>query len=184
MIIVEAASKPKKRPNARDIEAMRVERHETRVAEGGGGMCHRMSEWIEATYGWPQTGGAYCAPSGECAIEAHYWNILPDGAILDSTADQVGEGKDIEIITPNDPAFARYRPEWDDDFNPSKDYYPHDRYPDHREKWKGETDWDQAIRLNKERGDYWWATDREQLEKYRAERRKYEDDYAKNNPGR
>jgi hypothetical protein len=177
MTIVEASMKPRMRPTAKTVERIRRIRHECRRDEGGGGMCHRVSEWIEADYGWPQASGAYCAPNGECAIEAHYWNILPDGAILDSTADQVGEGKDVEIITPSDPAFARYRPEWDDEFNPSKDYYPHDRYPDHREQWNGETDWDQVIRLNKERGHYWWSTHPEQLAKYCADRKKYEDEY-------
>ena len=45
-------------------------------------------------------------------------NLLPDGSILDATADQLGEGKDVIVVHPSDKNYHRYRPEFSHDSMP------------------------------------------------------------------
>lgn len=54
------------------------------------GGCGVVSEVLDVRYGWQRSGGCY-ASTPEAHHIAHYWNILPDGRILDATADQFGE---------------------------------------------------------------------------------------------
>lgn len=49
-----------------------------------------MSEVLDTRYGWQQDGGCYEPTPGARHI-AHMWNTLPDGRILDATADQFGQ---------------------------------------------------------------------------------------------
>lgn len=133
-------------------------REEVRRINGGDGMCHEVSEWIEGEYGWERVDGTYCARNGDVICSPHYWNRMPDGSILDATADQFGEGNDIRIIRPNDPEQKRYRPEWYSEYHPDDPHYD----PNHpRDGWTGELDYDASERLQKERGDGWWVTDKE-----------------------
>ena len=140
------------RPTAADIARIRNARDEVRRECGGGGQCHEVAAWIEETYGWPAKSGAYTDLSDDTICECHFWNILPDGAILDSTADQFGEGNDIRIVLPSDVDYSRYRDEWYDDYHPG--------HADHPEignrEWSGELDMDKVKRLRRERGDRWW----------------------------
>lgn len=120
------------------------------------GMCHVVSEVIENKFGWPRWSGVYTAPSGDMICSAHLFNVLPNGALLDATADQFGEGNDIRIIQPDDPEYQRYRIEFYQDYNPDlADHYPELKGTE----WSGEYDFDAQNRLRKERGDRWWINE-------------------------
>ena len=53
------------------------------------GGCWLVAPNICERFGWDQEGGCYVLPDGTHA--AHEWNRLPDGRIIDTTADQFGE---------------------------------------------------------------------------------------------
>lgn len=147
-------------------------RHDSRVDNGGGGACHLVSEWIEELYGWARVSGVYTSPDyREPEIVGHYWNLLPDGSILDSTADQLGQGHDIRVVKPSDPEYHRYRPEQDGlgDMSPDtvehyyREFFPHlDRTKVHLNG--DDYDWDQ--KLTKERGLHRGVTDKKQHAAY------------------
>ena len=95
------------------LKKLRTARHEERICNGGGGSCHLVSEWIEAEYGWTRVSGTYTtADYKEPIVPGHYWNLLPNGSILDATADQLGEGHDVRIVPKISPEYHRYRPEF------------------------------------------------------------------------
>lgn len=175
--LYEAKKKVKMRPNAEDIRAIRRIRHDARREEGGG-MCHVVSEWIEHIFGWERVSGTYLCKDGDIICGGgHLWNILPDGAILDATADQFGEGYDIRIIEPDDPDWKRYDIEWFEDWHPGHpDYDPTweraRRTPD---KYTGVSDIDAQNIISQERGHRWWLKDRTHIEKYDAMNARYED---------
>src|SRR5574343_1537395 len=85
-------SEMEKKITPKITQEIRNIRHEVRAIQGGDGQCHEVSEWIEGEYGWERIGGAYTAINGDVIASPHYWNMLPDGSILDATADQFGEG--------------------------------------------------------------------------------------------
>ena len=77
------------------------------------GGCGWLSEIIDDDYGWAREGGCYVTPEGHID---HYWNILPDGSIIDTTADQFGEpGDGIRIARHDDPRYLGTCncPDWD-----------------------------------------------------------------------
>lgn len=167
-----ARGKPKMRPDAQDIAKIREIRTEIRIGEGGGGMCHFVSEVIRNTWGWDQAGGTVTRPNGDVMIVSHRWNILPDGAILDATFDQMGQGRDIAIIPKSDPLYACYRLEWDIDYNPGRA----DEYPELRDhpQWTGELDMEHANRLRDARGRDWYVTDKKQHGEYLKQQKRHE----------
>lgn len=55
------------------------------------GGCHIVSRWLEIHYGFTQVFGCYVDKRGRHG--EHCWNILPDGRILDATADQFARRK-------------------------------------------------------------------------------------------
>lgn len=180
----EGQTKQKMRPDADDIRAIEKVRIEARRSEGGGGMCHMVSEWIEDVLGWERVSGTYLSADGEPICGGgHLWNILPDGAILDATADQFGEGHDIRVIEPSDPDWSRYDVEWYEDYNPHhEDFDPNwDRQRRSPDKFTGEVDYDHDNRLSDERGDHWWVKDRTHIDRYLAQdkaHREYEGDHV------
>lgn len=135
---------------------IRAKREEFRLAAGCGGQCGDVAEWIFSSYGWPNIGGMYLSPSLE-PIGDHVWNVLPDGSILDATADQWCESdEDIRIVPVDSPDHKRFRYEWTPDFNPDLA----DRYPQLKGiPWSGEFDFDASRRLRAERGHGWWLPD-------------------------
>lgn len=144
------------------LDELRELRRRIRDDEGGGGMCHFVSECIQMEYGWQRFMGTYTAIDGDVICSAHLWNILPDGSILDATADQFGEGHDIRIIATTDPDYDRYRYEFNIDFHPKHPDFI-STYPQAAEAfadWGGEFDENEDLRLWKERGDYWWVEDK------------------------
>jgi hypothetical protein len=69
------------------------------------GGCGVVSEVLDVRYGWERSGGCYIVnPDGVLGDEvetrhvAHYWNILPDGSILDATADQFHDSGEDELF--------------------------------------------------------------------------------------
>lgn len=92
-------------------------RHEVRALGTLGG-CYQVALFIEHFYNLPMREGVYQSSKLE-PIVSHRWNILPDGSILDSTADQFCEGWDIGVIVKHNEFHMRYRPQWSDSLNPS-----------------------------------------------------------------
>jgi hypothetical protein len=157
------------------IAAIRQERHSNRLAEGGHGMCHYVTESLEHQYGWRRESGTYLSADGEIICgDGHYWNYLPDGSLLDPTADQFGEGYDIRVIAPQDPEFQRYRWAWTPDYHPD---FPTGGY-------RGPYDYDVEKQLREQRGDYWWAPPEDlNVQIYVWRRQFYDDLYAARRAG-
>lgn len=81
---------------------------------GRTGGCHLVSQWLKIHKGFAMVSGCFATDYGH---GDHCWNVLPDGRILDATADQfacytkptsrlVGGRKGIYIGNPN----SRYIP--------------------------------------------------------------------------
>lgn len=147
-----------------DIEKVR---QEIRAEEGGGGMCHLVSEYLQSKFpDWERLYMSYLTTDGEliCA-GGHVVNLLPDGSILDSTRDQFGEGFSVSHIKIDSDEIGRYRPEF------YQDYYPGhpdiggslDMYLDH---YSGTPD-DQLPEPSKTPG--WWLADTTLYEQYLSE---------------
>jgi hypothetical protein len=144
----------------RRIARIRAVRHDIRVSEGGGGMCHEVTAWLSEAMPTVRLAVSYLAPSGEVACSGHYVSLLADGSILDPTADQFGEGHDVRLLGPRDPEYGRYRPEFDNDFNPAlgdEEFGP--VLAAWSPSWHGEGDYEQEKRLEEERGAGWWLDD-------------------------
>lgn len=97
------------RPTPNDIARVIAQRDEMRARARQGSMCGEVTAWVAATFGWPQCGGTFVTPEGEVCFW-HVWNVLPDRAIFDPTADQMGLGWECPVWTPDDPVHARYVP--------------------------------------------------------------------------
>src|SRR5438876_6558871 len=94
-----------------DLERVRAIRRRVRLASGRpDGRCAKVAEAMEAELGWPyRWGHLRLRDGGICWI--HCWNQLPDGTIVDATADQFEERwlGDVVVLSPDDPLFACYR---------------------------------------------------------------------------
>lgn len=145
LTLFEARTKPRSHPTELTPEMkrqIRAWRKECRINNGGGGMCHEVSEIIEQEWGWERISGTYCHSDGKIVCYAHYWNAMPDGTVVDSTADQFGED-DIRVIKPGHPVFKQYRPEWYQDYHPGHpDFGPDDVVNTYT--WDGRYDSDAA----------------------------------------
>jgi hypothetical protein len=136
------------------LEALRDIRTRIRESEvGGTGVCQRVSQYLEARFGWACERGVYLAADGE-PIACHLWNRLPDGGLIDATADQFGEGADVLLVAPdNAPLLTRFRAEWSEDCNPGLSGL----YPELKEvEWTGEYDLERMERVRRERRERWW----------------------------
>lgn len=70
------------------------------------GQCVWVAECIEHEFGWSVQWGHYSSPEyGNGVHVDHLWNVLPDGRILDATADQFGDGDNIRITDGDDPRY-------------------------------------------------------------------------------
>lgn len=152
-----------------DMPRILAFRAETRLENGGGGMCHLVTEALAHERGWGRLAVTYLSADGEIVTDGHYVNLLADGTIVDPTADQFGEGHDVRILRPDDPGYGRYRPEFDIDYNPGTAPELAAWEP----AWAGETDWDAHVRLSQERGHGWWVQDPQDLLTYLGQRRAY-----------
>ena len=98
-----------------DFEALAAERRSIRHDEYASWMadwekaggCGIVSEVMEVERGWERWGGCYLKPGPDRVLHiAHYWNRLPDGRLIDVTADQFGEpGHGVRVVEWGD---ARY----------------------------------------------------------------------------
>jgi len=160
----------KLRPNAADLAEIRKVRHQIRCEEGNGGQCGFVVEYCAARFGWQGISGTYCNDKDEPICVGHVWCLLPDNAIFDPTADQLGMGHDMRIIEPSDPDYKKYRFEWDRDFNPDLA----DKYPELKGvPWSGKDDVEWANLLRQERGDDWHVTDPKQYKQYQRQAAAY-----------
>lgn len=165
--------KPFMRGMARDFDLtpemvalIQKTRTDIRVEQGGGGMCHVVSEWLEADYGLTRLSVTYLAPNGEVAFSAHLVNLLKDGSILDSTADQIGEGHDVRLLRPDDPEYGRYRPEFYEDYHPGHPDVEPGSLDAWSDLWTGTVDYVQEDQIRAERGTGWWLEDKTSLVAY------------------
>jgi hypothetical protein len=154
------------------LEAEKL-REEVRAAEGGGGMCHVVSEIMEGRHGWPSLSVAYLCPEGDVICAAHVVSLLPDGSIIDWTRDQFGDGHSVSFVSAQGTEIGRYRPEFYEDFHPG--------HPDDEagclsawlDSYAGRSDCDEQDSLRDERGRGWWLEDLTAFDEYDARQRAY-----------
>lgn len=154
-----------------EIEAIR---HEVREENGGGGMCHFVTEILQNKYGWDRLCVTYLAPDGRIICGGgHVVNVMSDGSILDPTRDQFGEGYSVSLISADSDELGRYRPEFYEDFHP--------RHPDAgdwlagwQDSFDGRLDADVQDANRAGLGEGWWLDDMSALEDYRALTSEYE----------
>src|SRR5438034_690309 len=88
-----------------DLERVRAIRRRVRLASGRpDGRCGKVAEAIQAELGWAYCWGHLRLLDGEvCWI--HCWNQLPNGTVVDATADQFEERwlGDVAVLSPGDP---------------------------------------------------------------------------------
>jgi hypothetical protein len=95
------------------LDRLRVIRRRVRLESGRphDGRCGKVAEAIEAALGWAYRWGHLRLLDGwMCWI--HCWNRLPDGTVVDATADQFEERwlGDVVVLPPGHPLQAHYRP--------------------------------------------------------------------------
>lgn len=147
-----------------EIESLR---EDIRRDEGGGGMCHFVTEVLQMRYGWERLCVSYLSTDGDVICGGgHVINILPDGSVLDPTRDQFGEGHSVSLIPPDSDEIGRYRTEFYEDFHPG--------HPDAEgtldgwaDAWDGRMDAARQSDLVAERGECWWLDDMTHMEAYR-----------------
>lgn len=157
------------------VEGLRALRAEIRMEEGGGGMCHMVTEVISHHHDVERLWVSYLDRVGEVICAAHMICILQDGTILDPTADQFGEGHDVRILRPDDPEYGRYRPEFTQDYHPGHE--DGTTVTGWAKFWSGRADDDRQDALTAERGEGWWLEDVSLLEAYFSEQAKVADGY-------
>lgn len=138
------------------LSDIRSLRSRFREAEGGGGMCHAVSEDLGRSRGWTPLSVGYLSLDGTVICAGHYVNVLRDGTLLDATADQFGEGHDIRVLRPGDAEYGRYRPEFYEDYHPGIE--PVELAAWARD-WNGDVDCDAQDIATDERGAAWWLDD-------------------------
>jgi hypothetical protein len=136
------------------IASIQSQREEIRVFEKGGGMCHEVAYWLQALHGWEPLSVAYLDEQGRVICAGHYLSALPDGSLLDATADQFGEGNDVRLLLPTDSDYGRYRPDFDEDINPLNPDCP-GFAPFY---WDGTSDCMAQDAMEAQLGVAWWLT--------------------------
>ncbi|MDW9478712.1 hypothetical protein GOB57_08345 [Sinorhizobium meliloti] len=149
----------------RDAEFLR---ESIRAGEGGGGMCHVVSEVMEEKHGWPRLSVAYLSAQGDVICAAHVVSLLPDGSVIDWTRDQFGEGHSVSLISADNEEIGRYRPEFYEDFHPGHPDDTAGQLAPWLEGYAGQGDSEEQDRLRAERGHGWWLEDLSALDEYHA----------------
>lgn len=100
---------------AATLEQVRTTRRRVRLNSGRpDGRCGKVAEALRDELGWAYRWGHLRLLDGEmCWI--HCWNQLPDGTIVDATADQfeerwLGGETGVAVLRPGDPQQANYHP--------------------------------------------------------------------------
>lgn len=148
------------------VKEIREIRHEIRLENGGGGMCHLVGEYLEVKYGWPRPYVAILADDGRVICAPHVVNILPDGSLLDSTRDQFGFANDIAIVKSGSPEMANYRPEFDWDCFPKSRFDEDGHFLEYLDIYLGKPDDELAEDNLTKYGRGWWLTDLKILDAY------------------
>src|SRR5919197_4112700 len=95
-----------------DLERVRAIRRQVRLASGRpDGRCGKVAEALQTELGWAyRWGHLRLLDDGICWI--HCWNQVPNGTVVDATADQFEERwlGDLAVLPPGDPLQASYRP--------------------------------------------------------------------------
>lgn len=156
-----------------DLCEVRRIREECRSQEGGGGMCHFVTEILQDRMGLSRLPVSYLSEDGKVIVAGHLVSLLGDGTIFDPTADQFGEDEDIRIISPDDEAYARYRPEFTDEYNPNVDPQ---RLAGWGRWWSGDADCiDESVnKMNF--GEGWWLENTSKLVEYYTDQIRYAED--------
>lgn len=148
-------------------------REAVRRDEGGGGMCHIVTEILQMRYGWKRLCVTYLSKEGEVICGGgHVVNVLPDGSILDPTRDQFGEGHSVSLISIDSKEIGRYRTEFYEDFHP---LHPdaEGRLDGWKDAFDGRLDFDLDNDLVSLRGSSWWLDDRSLIDAYDARQDSY-----------
>lgn len=136
------------------LEEIRAQRHSMRLV-GCWGACFEVACFVEHKYGWRRVDGVYALPDGR-PIFLHSWNVMPDGWIVDGTADQFGEGLNVAVLSP-EVAVPRYREKFTAAHNPQTTPWlakmPYAGLPD-------QMFWDEQ-EGSKSLVPGWWLSDRE-----------------------
>ncbi len=149
------------------IKLLKKVRHSCRISNGGGGSCHLVSEWLEGQYDFERVEGWYCSSDGRMICSHHLWNETPDGAIIDATADQLGEDEGIRIIYPDNPLYARYHVRWGN-------RRPVDSEEDYDAIYKqGDEQAEEQDREAEKSGEGWWLADKARYNKYTKTNSRY-----------
>jgi hypothetical protein len=152
-------------------------REEVRAEEGGGGMCHVVSEIMQGRHGWPRLFVSYLSAEGDVICAAHVVSLLPDGSIIDWTRDQFGDGHSVSFVNAQSPEIGRYRPEFYEDFHPGHLHDDTGKLSSWLDAYTGQSDCDEQDRLARERGRGWWLEDLSALDEYEARQEAYERGY-------
>jgi ribosomal protein S18 acetylase RimI-like enzyme len=91
-------------------EAKEVYDYFARVAGTKGGRCFEMSEWAEGRFSAKRVEGLLLLPAEQDMV-IHFWNLLPNGDILDTTRpfDGHGEGMVVRRGSPEAMRYISYR---------------------------------------------------------------------------
>lgn len=153
----------------REIDRLRRLRQAIREEEGGGGMCHVVTECLQNDFALERMSVTYLDPTGEVIFTGHVVSILEDGSILDPTADQIGEGHDVRLLRPDDPEYGRYRPEFFEDFHPGHPDVEPGLLDDWQPFWSGMLDGEREDENRSRLGEGWWLDDKSALIAYYRE---------------
>lgn len=155
------------------VDEIETLREEVRREEGGGGMCHFVTEILQMRYGWERLGVSYLSEEGEIICGGgHVVNVLPDGSILDPTRDQFGEGHSVSLVPSASAEIGRYRTEFYEDFHP---WHPDARgqLDGWEDAFDGRMDADVQNDLRAARGPAWWLDDTSLIEAYASRQAAY-----------
>ncbi len=155
------------------VREAEILREAVRAEEGGGGMCHVVSEIMEGRHGWPMLSVAYLSEAGDVICAAHVVSLLPDGSVIDWTRDQFGEGHSVSLIGADAEEIGRYRPEFYEDFHPGHPDDTNGVMAAWLDTYAGHTDCEEQDRLTEERGRGWWLEDLTAMDEYDAQQVAY-----------
>jgi hypothetical protein len=158
-----------------EVEALR---EQVRSSEGGGGMCHFVTEILQNRYGWERLFVSYLAEDGRIICGGgHVVSILPDGSVLDTTRDQFGEGHSISFVSASSAEIGRYRPEFYEDFHPGHPDVETGVLDPWLDSYPGMIDADVDNANTEKLGRGWWLSDTTLLDAYDEAQTAYQSAY-------
>lgn len=100
---------------AASVDDVRLKYEHHKPDEYGSWACFDVAPAIQREFGFPAVEGYY-APEGDVnkaldtgRLYTHWWNVLPDGSILDATAGQWMRGNgNVEVMPANDPRYITW----------------------------------------------------------------------------